>query len=276
MAALSAAAADRLPGTGPSFEGPIGLQLYSLRDSFSKDVPGSVLKAKNFGFKYAELASTYGMPNDKFLALIGDAGIKAVSIHNQYDQWRDNPEAAAQQAKDLGLEFAGCPWIPHEGAFDEKTCLAAAKVFNNAGRVLAKKGIKFFYHPHGYEFVPRGDGTLFDLLMEKTDPNYVCFQMDVFWVVFPGQDPVKLLKKYGSRFQLMHLKDLKIGVQTGSLDPTTDLRNDVALGTGQVDWPSVLLAAKMAGVKYYFIEDESPFVEKQIPVTMKYLETVKF
>jgi sugar phosphate isomerase/epimerase len=112
--------------------------------------------------------------------------------------------------------------------------------------------------------------------MEKTDPKLVCFQMDVFWVVFPGQDPVKLLKKYGSRFQLMHLKDLKIGVKTGSLDPTTDLHNDVALGTGQVDWPKVLKAAKKAGVKYYFIEDESPLVEEQIPVTMKYLESVKF
>jgi sugar phosphate isomerase/epimerase len=60
------------------------------------------------------------------------------------------------------------------------------------------------------------------------------------------------------------------------LDPTTDLRNDVALGTGQIDWPSILKAAKKAGVKYYFIEDESPIVEEQIPVTMHYLETVKW
>jgi len=75
--------------------------------------------------------------------------------------------------------------------------------------------LKFFYHTHGYEFLPSGNGTLFDLMMAETKPQFVHFEMDVFWVVHPGQDPVKLLEKYGSRFELMHVKDMKRGTPTG-------------------------------------------------------------
>ena len=80
---------------------------------------------------------------------------------------------------------------------------------------MAKHGIKFFYHTHGYEFLPHGDGTLFDLLMAETKPEYVRIEMDVFWIVHPGQDPVKFLEKYGKRIDLMHVKDMKRGTPRG-------------------------------------------------------------
>jgi sugar phosphate isomerase/epimerase len=112
--------------------------------------------------------------------------------------------------------------------------------------------------------------------MSETDPRYVYYQMDVLWTVFPGQDPVKQLEKYPNRWLLFHLKDLKKGVPTGSLAGTTDLTNDVALGTGQVDWPALLSAAQKIGVKYYFIEDESPTVVEQIPRSLKFLEQLEF
>jgi sugar phosphate isomerase/epimerase len=100
--------------------------------------------------------------------------------------------------------------------------------------------------------------------------------MDVFWVVHPGQDPVKLLEKYKGRWELMHLKDMRKGVKTGELTGKTDVTNDVVLGTGQMDWPAILKAAKKAGVKWYFIEDESPTAAEQIPQSLAFLETVKF
>jgi sugar phosphate isomerase/epimerase len=149
-------------------------------------------------------------------------------------------------------------------------------VFNRAGEVLARRGIKFFYHQHGYEFEPFGDGTLMDLLLAETDPKNVVFEMDIFWVVFPGQEPVKWFGKYGARWELVHLKDMKRGVKTGALSGKTDVSNDVALGAGQMDMPAILKAAKQAGVKWYFIEDESPTAADQIPVSLRYLEHVKF
>ena len=100
--------------------------------------------------------------------------------------------------------------------------------------------------------------------------------MDVFWIVHPGQNPVTLLRKYGSRFELMHVKDMKKGTPTGLLTGKSDVNNDVALGTGIMDWPAILAAAKQAGVKQYFIEDESATSAEQIPVSLKYLEQVKW
>ncbi|MBI5395843.1 MAG: sugar phosphate isomerase/epimerase, partial [Verrucomicrobia bacterium] len=126
------------------------------------------------------------------------------------------------------------------------------------------------------EFLPLGNGTVFDLLMAQTNPKFVAFQMDILWVVFPGQDPVKLFQKYGKRWELVHLKDLKKGVKTGEHTGHTDVTNDVAIGSGQMDYPAILRAAQKAGVKYYFIEDESPSVHEQLPQSLKFLKEVKW
>lgn len=267
---------SRPAGIGPCFKGPIGLQLYSLRDSFRHDVPGTLAKVRAFGFRYVELAGTYGMQPAEFKKLLANYGLKAVAGHFPYDQYRDNPESVAREAKALGLKYAGCAWIPHDAEFDLVECKQAIDVFNRAGRVLARHGIKFFYHVHGYEFQPQGSGTLLDKMMAETDPKVVSFQMDIFWVAFPGHDPVQLLEKYGKRWELLHLKDMRKGTKTGSLAGTTDVLNDVALGSGQIDLPPILRTAKKIGVKWYFIEDESPFVEVQLPESLRYLETVRF
>ena len=170
---------------------------------------------------------------------------------------------------------SGCAWIPHKD-FDEKTAREAAAVFNRAGEALAKHGLKFFYHTHGYEFQPYKNGTLFDLLVSETNPQFVRFEMDLFWIVHPGQDPVKLFEKYGNRFELMHVKDMRKGTPTGLLTGQSDVKNDVTLGTGVMEWPAILRAAQKAGVKYYFIEDESPTSVRQIPLSLRFLERVKF
>ena len=272
--APDATAAD--VGTGPSFKGPVGLQLYSLRDQFKKDVPGSLDEVKRFGIKYAELDGTYKLPPGQYTEMLAARGIKAIGMHFPFERLRDDPEAVALEAKALGLKFVGCAWIPHKGAFDEKTCRAAAAVFNRAGEVMAKHGMKFYYHAHGYEFPPYDQGTLFDLLMSETNPKLVSYEMDIFWIVYPGQDPVKLFEKYGKRWELVHLKDMKKGTPTGPNAPWPAVTADVALGAGQIDMPAVLRAAKKAGVKWYFIEDESPSSETQIPESLRFLEQVRW
>jgi sugar phosphate isomerase/epimerase len=263
-------------GTGPSFKGPVGLQLYSLRDQFKKNVPGTLDQVKAWGIKYVELAGTYDLPPEKFKQELAARDIRQIGAHFAYERYRDDAEGVAKEAKALGLKYAGCAWIPHQGDFDEKTCREAIAVFNKAGEVMAKHGLKFFYHVHGYEFQPHGQGTLLDLLFAETNPKLVSYEMDIFWIVFPGQDPVKLLQKYGTRWELMHLKDMRKGTQTGSLSGGTDVKNDAALGAGMMDLPAILSAAKKAGVKWYFIEDESPWSEQQIPQSLMYLERVKF
>jgi sugar phosphate isomerase/epimerase len=270
------AAGKKDTGVGPKFKGPVGLQLYSLRGSFAKDVPGTLQKVEDLGIKYVELAGTYGKSPEQFKQMLTEHFLTPVSAHFPYERFRDDVEGVAKEAQILGLKYVGVAWVPHDGDFTEKACRDAAKVFNAAGEALAKHKLKFFYHAHGYEFQPSTDGTLFDLLLRETNPKNVSIEMDVFWMVHPGQDPVKLLEKYPTRFELMHIKDMKKGTPTGLLTGHTDVNNDVALGTGMLDFPAILKAAKKAGIKYYFIEDESDASAEHIPQSLKYLEQVNW
>jgi sugar phosphate isomerase/epimerase len=273
---VSFAAGKPAAGVGADFKGPIGLQLYSLRAQFTNNVPATLDQVRGFGIEYVELAGTYNLTPEKFKEQLDARGLKPISGHFPFERYRDDVEGIARDAKALGLQYAGCAWIPHTDPFDAKACREAIAVFNRAGEALAKHGVKFFYHTHGYEFQAHGSGTLFDLLMAETNPQFVRYEMDVFWIVHPGLDPVKLLQKYGRRFELMHVKDMKKGTPTGLLTGHSDVTNDVALGTGIMDWPAILRAAKKAGVKWYFIEDESPTSVEQIPQSLRLLEQVKF
>ena len=261
-------------GTSKSYHGPTGIQLYSLRDMQAAEGVDPVLDlVKDLGFKYVEVAGLGEYTPAEFREQLDKRGLVPIGMHFPYAQLRDDIDDVVRDAKAMGLPYVGCAWIDHSDPFDEKQCLEAAKVFNHAGEALAKNGMTFYYHTHGYEFLPYQDGTLFDLLVEKTDPKNVLFQMDTLWVVMPSQDPAKLLKKYPDRWVLMHLKDLKKGVPTGSFSGGTDLTNDVALGTGQMDWPAIFQAAQDVGVKYYFIEDELPTVIDHLPKSLRYLES---
>jgi len=258
------------------FKGKLGLQLYSLRAQFAKDVPGTLDKVRDMGFKYVETAGTYGLSPAKFKTELDSRGLQVVSGHFPFEKFRDDVESVARDAKALGAKYAGCAWIAHKEIFSEKDCREAAKVFNKAGEALAKHKIKFFYHTHGYEFQPYGSENLFDLLLAETKPELVTYEMDVFWVVHGGQNPVSLFDKYKDRFALVHLKDMKIGTPINLLTGSTDVSNDVAMGTGQIDYRRILPAAAKAGVKWYFIEDESPTSERQIPQSVRYLKEVKW
>jgi sugar phosphate isomerase/epimerase len=100
--------------------------------------------------------------------------------------------------------------------------------------------------------------------------------MDMFWTVHPGQDPVKLLNKYPNRWSLLHVKDMKQGTATGKLTGSENVRNDVTVGSGQIDVAAALKAAQEIGVKHFFIEDESPAVGDQIPQSVRYLESLSW
>jgi sugar phosphate isomerase/epimerase len=260
---------------GQLCQGPVGLQLWSVRKQMAKDVPGTLDEVKSWGIKYVELAGTYKMTPAAFKEELTKRGFTAVSGHFPYDKWRDDPEGALQEADTMGLKYVGCAWIMHQGAFDEAACRQAIAVFNRAGALAAQHHMTFFYHTHGYEFQPFENGTLFDLLVRETNPKQVKFEMDIFWTAHAGQDSAKLLEKYPKRWALMHLKDMKKGTETGLLTGSSPDSNDVVLGAGQLDMPGILHAAGKVGVKYYFIEDESDISEQQIPESLRYLGVAK-
>ena len=270
----TAYAADPV-GTSPTFRGPVGLQTYSLRNQIKKDATAAFDFVKQQGFQVLEigLENHYGMTKEELKETLKKHGMTPVAAHAGQGYLLNKTDEAIEVAQFFGLKYVGVAWASHKSPLDEAQTLKIAEDFNTIGKRLKEKGIQFFYHNHGFEFQPYKDGTLFDLLMEKTDPELVKLEMDILWTIFPGQDPVKLLKKYPNRWVLVHLKDLAKGVK-GDLSGHTDVRNDVALGTGQVDYPAVLKAAQEVGVKYYFIEDESEQVLQQIPQSLKFLSTI--
>lgn len=261
-------------GTSRSFQGPVGLQLYSLRDILGQNAGLGLQYARNFGFREVELAGNYGMAPADFRSMLSRFQLKPISAIYDYDQFVNATDKIIAEAKELGLQFVGTAEIPHASTLTEEEVKQAAAVFNRAGEAVAKAGLKFFYHNHGFEFVPHGDGTLFDMLVAETKPEWVSFEMDIFWTVHPGQNPVKLLQKYPNRWALMHVKDMRQGTKTGLLTGSEDVRNDVALGSGQIDLPATLKAAQRVGVKHFFIEDESPISTQQIPQSLRYLESL--
>jgi sugar phosphate isomerase/epimerase len=253
----------------------IGLQLYSLRNQFKTDVPGTLELVEGWGIREIEGGGTYGLPMDEYKNMLKENKLKMVSVGADFNQLRDNPQAAVDEAKAFGAKYVVCFWIPHDGdAFTMEDMNEAIRVFTAAGKLLADNGLTLCYHPHGYEFRPYQEGTLFDYLVKQTDPRYLNFEMDVFWVKHPGQDPVALLRKYPKRFLLMHLKDRKHGT-VGNQNGRADVETNVVLGTGDVGIAEIMREAKKAGVKHYFIEDESSHSVNQIPKSLMYLKSLK-
>ncbi len=263
------------PGMDGSYKEPLAVQLWSFRNDFKKDVPGTLKRVRQLGFTHVELAGYYGMTAQQFRAELDKADLKAISMHIEYKVARDKIDEVIRDAKVLGVQDVGVPWI--KSPFTKADCLQAIQVFNQAGQKLAENGLRFFYHIHGYEFVPNegGQGTLFDLLMEKTDPRYVFMQLDTYHVAFPGQDPVKLLQKYPGRFASLHLKDIRKDV-AGENSGAFKEKDARPMGQGKIDWPEVLKAAHKQGVKWYIIEDETTAVWQAIAESLKYLQTVKY
>ncbi len=259
----------------PLFPKTPGVQAYTYRNSFKNGVEATLDTIRSLGFTEIECGTDpEGLTPEAFRKLLDARGMKAPSVGAGYETIVKDPQEVARKAKILGASYVMVAWIPHKGDFTLQDAQKAATDFNRVGKVLRENGLTFCYHNHGYEFQPYEDGTLFDYLVKNTDPRYVSFEMDVMWTVHPGQDPVKLLNKYGNRWKLMHLKDLKKGVK-GDLSGGTPVENDVALGTGQVNVPAVLKAAKKAGIKHYFIEDESPSIRTQVPQSLAYLKSLK-
>jgi sugar phosphate isomerase/epimerase len=262
--------------TNPSWaQREIGLQLYSLRNEFKTDVPGTLAKVKSWGIKNVEGGGTYGLPMEDFKKLLQQNELKIVSVGAEFKDLKENPQKAVENAKAFGAQYVVCFWIPHDGDnFTFENIKEAVEVFNSAGKVLKENGLSLCYHPHGFEFRPYEGGTLFDYLVKNTNPSYFNFEMDVFWIKHPGQDPAALLKKYPNRFLLMHLKDRKPGTP-GNQNGNADVESNVVLGTGDVGIEEVMKAAKNSAVKYYFIEDECSHAVEQVPQSLAYLKSLK-
>ena len=274
--AASILRAQAAPEAPKIFGKPVGLQLYSLREYIPKDVPGTLAKIHAMGIRDIEGGSDYKMGVEPFKAAVKSAGLKLTSAHFGYEDWAKDTGAQVARGKAFELPLVGCAWIPHQkSGFKREDAARAAADFNKWGKAAKDAGMRYFYHLHGYEFQASPEGTFFDLLAKETDAALVFFQADVFWLTHGGANPVALFEKYPKRWVSTHLKDMKRGTPVGLTTGQADVEANVTLGTGTIDWPSVLRAANKAGVERHFIEDESSRVLEQVPKTLDYLRGLK-
>jgi sugar phosphate isomerase/epimerase len=255
------------------YTAPLGVQAYTFRKSFPVDVAGTLDTIRLMGF--TEMEGGGGrMPPQEFRKLCDARGISIPSMGVSYEFLNKYPDSLVSMARLLGSAYVMCAWIPHKnGVLTYEDAVKAVDDFNRIGKYLKEHGMIFCYHAHGYEFQTYENGTLLDYIIKNTNPEYVSFEMDIFWIQFGGGDPVALLKKYGDRWKLMHLKDMRKGTKK-DLTGLTGPENDVPLGTGEIDIPAILKEANKIGIKHFFIEDESNYVNTQVPLSVAYLKSL--
>jgi sugar phosphate isomerase/epimerase len=257
-----------------TFAHELGLQLYSLRKQIEQDLPKAFNQINQWGIKVVEGGGAlYGHPVEEYRDQLLKNDLQIVSVDASFEELRDNPMAVVYKARYFGSRFATFYWIPHDPikGFDLEDAKGAIEVMNKAGKLLKENGVTLQYHPHGYEFLPYGKGTLLDYILENVE--HAAFQMDVFWVKQGGMDPTKILQKYPGRFLSLHVKDRKIGTQN-TTNGKADIESNVILGTGDVGIASVIAEAKKQGIRYFFIEDESSRVMLQIPESINYFNSL--
>ncbi|MFC3562331.1 sugar phosphate isomerase/epimerase family protein [Pedobacter jamesrossensis] len=237
----------------------VGLQLYSLRKELPTDVKGIIAKVAEAGYKEVE---TYGFSNGKFWGLtpkefktlLKDNGLKAPSGHYGMDEFSktgktDKLKADIESSAAIGGKYftiAGAHVDMDKGVDGFKK---VADDFNKVAELAKESGLKFAYHNHDFEFKKLGDTTGYDVYLTETDKNLVNFELDLYWVVRSGNDPLALFKKYPGRFPMWHVKDMDKAKPEWNTE----------VGKGSIDFKSIFTEAKLSGMKHFFVEHETNY-----------------
>ncbi|MGB8479156.1 MAG: FG-GAP-like repeat-containing protein [Acidobacteriaceae bacterium] len=264
-----------VPAMAPSahyevFNAPVGMELWTFRQELAKDAPGTLETIHKLGFTDVETASFYGRTAMEFHMLLQQKGLTCSSLIVSFERLQSDLDGISKDAAMMGASWVVASWIPHGAELTADDVHKAAANFNIWGRKLKQRNLQFGYHPHGFEFVHTPKATLFDVLAEETDPEGVIFELDTFWFAHGGADPVCYMERYPTRFKMLHLKDMAKGTKK-DLTGMAHLRDSVALGHGELDWPAILRVAQKIGIRRYYIEDESEKAPQQVPQSVDYL-----
>jgi sugar phosphate isomerase/epimerase len=223
----------------------IGIQLYTVRSLMGDDVEGTLAALAGIGYREVEFAGLHGRSASEMRALLDDLGVRAVSSHHSLQEVTESLPRLLEDASTLGQTYLVVPYLD-AGDRTADGYRRAADAFNAAGAMARAAGIRFGYHNHDFEFAPLDGTTGFDLLLERTDPQLVTFELDVYWMVNGGRDPLAYFEAHPGRFELLHLKDR-----------TADGRM-VDVGAGAIDFAAVLERGERSGVEHGFVEHDQP------------------
>jgi sugar phosphate isomerase/epimerase len=245
----------------------VGLQLYTVRDLMKADLPGTLRKVAQIGYKEVEFAGYFGRSPAQIRALLKQNGLTSPSSHIGLDILEKDSVRAFADAKAIGHHWVTMPYIPEERRKTADDWNKIIDLLNQLGPQAKAAGLRLAYHNHDFEIRPVDGVRPLDMMLSKTDPALVDFEMDLYWVVFGGGDPIDFFNRYPKRFALVHVKD--------SAGPPDNKMVDV--GKGTIDFPKIFAQSDKAGIKHYFVEHDQPADPiATIRNSYKYLSTVRF
>lgn len=227
-----------------------GVQLYEVRNLI-QDLPATLRTIHEIGYASVETYPiVYNRPAGELKALIRDTGLKANSGHFDYDTL----EAHVDYAAELGLHYMVCPWIPKPLQDSLDGFHTAAAHFNQVAEQVRKAGLTFAFHPHNYEYKKYPGGRGWEILMAELDPA-IKLELDVYWAVEGGEDPLELMRRNRSRMALLHIKDRK-PVQGFTFAPDEKAAHFTEPGLGTIDWKDLLGEARRMGITEFYMDQD--------------------
>lgn len=240
-----ASSAGSAKAAATAIEIPIGLQLYTLRDPLKQDFEGTLQQVSAIGYRRLEFAGYYDRSPEQLHKLFSMHGLEAPAVHIKLAQLRENLQQSVETAQAVGHKLVICPSVDKDQRETLDQFRRHIEVINQAAEAFHRAGIAFGYHNHDYEFRPIDGQLPYDLILSQTDPERVRLELDIYWLVRAGQDPVATIERHGKRVVALHVKDMAV-----------DSEAFAAVGHGRIDYPPVLRAAQRAGVEHFFVEQD--------------------
>jgi sugar phosphate isomerase/epimerase len=223
----------------------IGIQLYTVRDVMATNPQGTLSSLGDIGYATVGVSGLYGHTPEKFRDMLDIGGVRAVLTHTSWEAMNANVQRELEIARILGVRYVVVPSLPASLRNVAGYTHAAAK-FQEWGIKCRSAGMKFLFHNHDVDFVKVDGKVLFDILVEQTDPRFVNFELDLYWIIKPGYDPVAYFERYPGRFPVFHVKDM---AANGSFED---------LGFGTIDFPRIFARYAQSGIREYVVEHDTP------------------
>jgi sugar phosphate isomerase/epimerase len=247
----------------------IGIQLYTLRDQVKENFKGTLQKIADIGYNAVEAAGYadrkfYGYAPKEYKKIAEEKGLIPQSSHSGISL--DNVDQVIDDTLEAGMSYIVLPYLAQDKRKTIDDYKKLAEEFNRIGERCKMSGLRFGYHNHAFEF-EKMDGIIpYDIMLEQTEPEFVTMQLDLYWMVYGGYDPLDYFEKYPGRFELWHVKDMD----------HTEKRECTEIGQGIIDFKKIFAAKDKAGMKYYYVEQETfkipPF--ESIRISFNYLDNM--
>lgn len=238
----------RLTDLKPGRLGPIGVQLYTVRTAMARNVEQTLARVRSIGYREVEFAGYFGRTPAQLKAALGSNGLAAPACHLPLDAFTTRLGETLEAAERIGHKWLVFPGLDQEDHRPERYDQVADQL-NAAGEAASRLGMRVGYHTHDVDFHPWDGGeTPLGRLLQRLDPRHTDIELDLYWCVKGGSDPLSWLDRHPGRFPLVHVKDAGPAPEFAMSD----------VGAGAMDWRAIFAQRTRAGIKHYFVEHDQP------------------